>query len=207
VITFKRKRKTKDPCERCQLHRELCLCDDIPTLKFRTRVSLVIHRKELKRTTNTGRLALEALTNSCIRIRGGLDCSRLDLSDLIVPEYRSVLFFPAEDAVELNHEFVSQSSLPIQLIVPDGNWRQASKLQTRHPELASIPRVKISTANCGPFHLRKEHLAEGMSTLQAIARALAIIEGPTAAAPLEKLYHEKLQRTLRGRGACAEPLL
>lgn len=195
-----RKRKTKDPCLDCGLHKNLCICKSIPTLNLKTKICLVIHKKELKRTTNTGRLAIQSLSNSELRIRGEEDRRTLDLSDLLIPSYRTFLFYPSEDAVELNAELVSESPLPIQLIVPDGNWRQASKVHTRHPELKDIPKVKISANNTAVNHLRAEHSAEGMATLQAIAQALEIIEGPQVAAPLQKLYELKLKHTLIGRG-------
>jgi DTW domain-containing protein YfiP len=41
-----------------------------------------------------------------------------------------LLFYPSEDAVELDKELVAQDQKPIQLIVPDGTWRQASKVTT-----------------------------------------------------------------------------
>lgn len=195
-----RKRKTKDPCPDCGLHKDLCICAEIPTLNLKTKICLVIHRRELKRTTNTGQLALKSLTNSEMRIRGDKSISGLDLSDLLTPNYRTLLFYPSETAVELDENLVNESPLPIQLIVPDGNWRQASKVNTRYPELKDIQRVKIGKINPSDQHLRAEHFPEGMATLEAIATALQIIEGPEAGLQLMQLYDLKLQRTLIGRG-------
>lgn len=195
-----RKRKTKNPCSKCGLNPDLCLCSEIPSLTLKTKVCLIIHHRELKRTTNTGRLALQSLTNSEMRVRGEKDKGPLDLTDLLVPSYRSILFYPSEDSKELTVEFVNQSPLPIQLIVPDGNWRQASKVASRHPELKNIERVKISEKNTATQHLRVEHFEEGMSTLEAIAKALGIIEGSEVKEALLKLYQLKLSRTLKGRG-------
>jgi DTW domain-containing protein len=193
-----RKRKTKDPCPGCSLNKTFCVCELIPRLELRTRVALIVHAKELKRTTNTGRLAIQSLVNSSMYIRGeGREA--LDLSGLLSPNYRSVMFFPSDDAVDLSADFVGQSPLPIQLIVPDGNWRQASKVPSRHRELKDLPRVKISALNTGAFHLRAESSPEGMSTLEAIAQALKIIEGEAAFAPLMALYQAKLSATLIGR--------
>lgn len=191
-----RKRKTIDPCPTCFLHRQRCICDSIPKHDLKTRVSLIIHAKELKRTTNTGRLALHALTNSEMYIRGKTT-ERLDLSSLLVPEYETYVLFPSEDAISLEE---IQPLKPIQLIVTDGNWRQASKLNTRHPELSHLPRVKIGAANTARYHLRKEHFSEGLSTLEAIALAIRIIEGAEVGDSLLALYHKKLKATLQGRG-------
>lgn len=199
-MILNRKRKTKNPCSDCGLNPELCLCSEIPKITLRTRLCLIIHHRELKRTTNTGRLALKSLTHSEMRVRGEKGQGALDLSDLLIPSYRTVLFYPSEEAQELTTEFVNQSQLPIQLLVPDGNWRQASKVSTRHPELQHIERIKISTKNTATQHLRAEHFAEGMSTLEAIAQALGVIEGPEVRDALLKLYQLKLARTLKGRG-------
>ena len=194
-----RQRKTKNPCTRCGLNPILCICDFIPTLDLRTRLLLVVHAKELKRTTNTGKLALEALPNSIMKIRGVIN-ETLDLSDQLSSEYQSILFYPSADAIELNKEFIKSVTKPIQLIVPDGNWRQASKVHIRHLELKNIPRAMINNTNKAEHHLRAETTSYGMSTLEAIAKALGVIEGPAVEAAMMKLYRAKLNNTLKGRG-------
>ncbi|HXH73322.1 MAG TPA: tRNA-uridine aminocarboxypropyltransferase [Bacteriovoracaceae bacterium] len=198
-MNFDRKRKTKDPCEGCSLHKERCICAYIPRLNLKTKVTLVVHAKELKRTTNSGTLALKALSNSEIKIRGK-DQTALDLSTNLTSEYRTFLYYPSENAVELNEKLISESTLPIQLIVPDGNWRQASKVHYRHHELLNVPRVMISTPNLAEHHLRAENTEYGMSTLQAIALALGVIEGPEVQEKMMLLYQKKLEQTLIGRG-------
>jgi DTW domain-containing protein YfiP len=194
-----RKRKTQDPCLVCYLHKDRCICASIPTLTLQTKISLIVHAKELKRTTNTGRLAIKALTNSEMRIRG-LDHEALDLSDLLSEDFRTFLFYPADNAIELDDELVNKSKLPIQLIVPDGNWRQASKVHYRHHELDAVPRVKISTPNTMTMHMRAETTEAGMATLEAIAHALGIIEGEEVQKILMQLYINKLEATINGRG-------
>lgn len=193
---FSRKRKTVDPCPICFLHRERCICNSIPKLDLKTRLSLIIHAKELKRTTNTGRLAVQALINSQMHIRGK-DTERLDLSSLLVPEYETYVLYPSEGALNLED---IKSLKPIQLIVTDGNWRQASKINTRHPELAHLPRVKISSTNTAIHHMRKEHFSEGLSTLEAIALAFGVMEGKDVGEKLMGLYQKKLMATLQGCG-------
>ncbi len=151
------------------------------------------------RRSNTGRFALRALVNSEMRVRGKTR-ERLDLGDLLTHRYRSLLLYPSADAVELDHHFVAQEQTPIQLIVPDGTWGQASKVQSRHRELKDVPRVKISAPDRSEFHLRAQHRPEGMATLQAIAHALGVIEGDLVKAQLIKLYHAHVERTMIGRG-------
>jgi DTW domain-containing protein YfiP len=181
------------------MHRERCICEFIPFLNIKTKIALIVHAKELKRTTTTGRLALLALPNSEMIIRGQ-NKTPTDLSKLLSPEYRTLVFYPSDDAIELTTEYVNEFRLPIQLIVPDGNWRQASKVHYRHSELAHVPRVMISTPNLSKDHLRAENTEHGMATIQAIAMALGIVEGKEVGERLMNLYLKKLEQTLIGRG-------
>ncbi|MBX3021920.1 MAG: DTW domain-containing protein [Bdellovibrionales bacterium] len=199
-----RQRKTKEPCPGCFLNPQLCLCAEIPRLDLRTRVSLIIHYRELRRTTNTGRLAVKALSNSSMHVRGQ-ERETLDLSSLLLPEYENLLFFPSDDAIALTSEYVAGLRKPIHLLVPDGNWRQASKVHSRHKELSSLVRVKINEPNTAKYFLRAESSPEGMATLQAIASALRVTEGEEAFRALNALYLLKLGRTLQGRGIQVSP--
>jgi DTW domain-containing protein YfiP len=134
-----------------------------------------------------------------MRIRGEGRVT-LDLKDLLTPQYRTLLFYPSDDAVELDKELVAQERRPIQLIVPDGTWRQARKIHSRQHELKDVQRVKIGPPNNSAFQLRAQSRPEGMATLQAIAHGLGVIEGDLVRAQLMKLYHTKIERTLIGRG-------
>jgi DTW domain-containing protein YfiP len=195
--------KAKYRCQLCDPSLTLCICDELPRLELKTKVALVIHHRELSRSSNTGLLALRALVNSEVRIRGE-SREALDLSDLLSPLYRTVLFYPCAGAVELDSLFAAEDTRPIQLIVPDGTWRQARKLHSRHAELRGVPRVKISAPNQATFQLRAQSRPEGMATLQAIACALGIIEGDAVAAQMMKLYRARVERTLMARGLMRE---
>ncbi|MES2964170.1 MAG: tRNA-uridine aminocarboxypropyltransferase [Bdellovibrionota bacterium] len=194
-----RKRKTVDPCQTCFMHMERCICAFIPKLELKTKLSLVIHHRELKRTTNTGRLAVHALTNSQMIVRGK-DRTRLDLTSILSPDYDTYVLQPSEDAIDIEDLKITK---PVQLIVSDGNWRQASKLHARHPEIAHLKRIRISQKNVSKSHLRKEHFEEGFSTLEAIAITMGVLEGDSVKESLLKLYQAKLQATILGRGLTA----
>jgi DTW domain-containing protein len=186
-------------CETCGASATACLCDVVPRIDLRTKVCLVIHHRELSRSSNTGLLAIRALVNSEVRVRGE-HREALDLQDLLTKQYRSFLFYPSADAIELNQALVIREATPIQLLVPDGTWRQARKIHSRHPELRDLPRVKISTPNNSIYQLRAQSKPERMPTLQAIAHGLGIIEGDSVRAQLMKLYQAKIERTLKARG-------
>ncbi len=191
--------KAINRCPECDASRTLCMCAVLPRLDLRTKISLVIHHRELSRSSNTGLLALRALVNCELRVRGE-GWVMLDLSDLLSPQYRTLLFYPCADAVELNRQLICEDPRPLQLIVPDGTWRQARKIHSRHRELKDLPRVKISTPNDSTFQLRAQSRPEGMATLQAIAAALRLIEGDWVGDQLMQFYRARVARTLNARG-------
>lgn len=191
-----RKRKTVVPCASCRLHLSRCICQFIPSLDLKTKLTLVVHNREVKRTTSTGHLAVKALLNSELHIRGKQNAA-LDLSSILDDQYETYVLFPASDALPIESLVPKK---PVQLIVSDGNWRQAGKLQRRQPELKDVPRVCITSKNPALQNLRREHFEEGYSTLEAIALAFGFLEGACVRDQLLVLYQYKLQATLQGRG-------
>jgi DTW domain-containing protein YfiP len=190
-----RKSKTVDPCEICFLHKSRCICHLIPKIETQTKLSVIIHHRELKRTTNTGSLATHALVNSRMYIRGLIE-NTLDLSQILSDDYDSYVLYPSDDAEDIEK---IKSTKPIHLVVSDGNWRQAGKLHRRHKELSHLPRVRINEKNLATQHLRREHFEEGFSTLEAIAIAFGYLENETVKNQLLNLYQAKLAATLAGR--------
>jgi DTW domain-containing protein YfiP len=178
------------------MHGSLCVCSLIPRIETRARLCLVIHRAEDRKPTNTGRLATECLTNSEVLVRG----HHLDPRDSFVaaPGTRPLLLFPHEGAVDLAS--FAGSPEPITLVVPDGNWRQASKVRQRVSGLADIPCVKLSGGGPSQYRLRWESHEEGLATVEAIARAFGILEGPEVQAALEHVFAAMVERTLWARG-------
>jgi DTW domain-containing protein YfiP len=89
------------------------------------------------------------------------------------------------------------------LIVPDGTWRQAHKMRRRLPGLAAIPCVILPEAGRTEYRLRSEHHVGGLATLEAIARALRVLEGDagvTTEGALLELFRIMVARTLWLRG-------
>lgn len=189
-------------CERCRMHQSLCVCALIPRIETRTRVLLVIHRSEDRKPTNTGRLATECLVNSEVVVRGhrGSQVEALPIPEETTP----VLLYPAEDAVPLAElaPKLRDTGRPVTLIVPDGNWRQASKVRNRVPGLRDVACVTLPTSAAKPstYRLRAEAHAHGLATIEAIARALGILEGSAVEEALEVPFRAMVERTLWARG-------
>ncbi len=92
------------------------------------------------------------------------------------------------------------SSRPITLFVPDGTWRQASKVRRRVPCLADVPLVSLPQGSATTYRLRHEPRDGGLATMEAIARAFGILEGEAVQQALERVFRIMVERTLWSRG-------
>lgn len=174
---------------------DVCLCAIIPRLPTRTRVVLLMHWTESLATTNTGRLAALALPNSEIRLRGLKD-QPMSTEALVSEERETLLLYPDDDAEVLS----APPERPVTLLVPDGTWRQASKVARREPALAGVRRIKLAAGPKSGFRLRTAPQPHCLSTIEAIARALGVLEGEPVRASLESLFSEMVERTMSTRG-------
>jgi DTW domain-containing protein YfiP len=190
---------SKNRCARCNARQVLCLCPNSPNLELKTRVTVLIHWREVKKTTNTGVLATAALKNSEMRTRGDARYP-LRTDDLVTSEMQPLMLFPTDDAQELNAEFLAQFQKPIHLLVPDGTWSQARKVIIREDALKHILRVKLPPGPKTTYQLRHSPHEQNLSTFEAIFRSLSIIEGPHVREPLEQFFDLMQERTLWGKG-------
>jgi DTW domain-containing protein YfiP len=186
-------------CLKCKMVERLCLCALIPRLETATKVVVILHAAEDPKTTNTGRLATRALTNSKLFIHGQKGAP-LDLEGTLSRDGNTYLLFPDENAPMLSAEFVAAHKNPITLVVPDGNWSQARKMCRTIPQLAALPRVRIPYGRGSLYRIRRAPHACVVCTIEAIARALGILEttrnGSAVQRALEQLLDEMVSRVM-----------
>ncbi len=181
------RKKRHERCPACQMHIELCFCAEVPTLESAARVVMVMHRRELYKPTNTGRLALLSLSDIHLELRGDI-AGPMDLTPHQSPERRSLVLFPREDAVLLDQAFLDADPRPVTLFVPDGTWAQARRAVRRDEILRNATAIQLAPGPPSRYRLRREHLPEGLATAEALARALRVIDGPAVADALESLF-------------------
>lgn len=185
------------------MHETLCICALVPRLATRTRLELIVHTREERKPTNTGQLATRCLERSHLAIMGDRE-RPLELAPVTADE-QAVVLYPADDAVPITR--FAASERPIVLIVPDGTWRQASKMRKRIPGLAALPCVTLPDTGPTTYRLRAEVHDGGLATFEAIARALCILEGdagPPIEAAMLAVFRVMVERTLWLRGALAD---
>ena len=174
-----------DRCERCLLRRQFCLCAEVPVVETRTRVVILRHHSEVARSSNTGRLAHLALPNSEIVDHGGREgptqLPSLEGAWLVYPIGEPTLVTPAVP--------------PRQLVFLDATWSQARRMFRKLP-LRGVPILRLPDGPMPAARLRASPEEGHVSTIEAIARALRLVEGDHVAAPLETLFQTAVARAV-----------
>lgn len=184
-------------CPDCRLHLSLCFCEDLEPIPCRTHVAVLMHHIEANKTTNSGRLAAKVVNGHAFSRNPDLD--EKGVRALCRPGDTPILLFPHEDALPID-QFKNYST-PLTLIVPDGNWRQAAKLRKRFPGLAEVTAVSLPHDEAPSiYRLRTGQREGGVSTMEAVARALGVLEGPRIRTAVETYFRMMVERTLWLRG-------
>lgn len=195
-------RRTRVPdlsrrCPACLFRPENCLCPEIPRLVAPVEFVLLRHASEIRRSTNSGRWAALALSAAVIDY-GREGSTAPDLAALAGPGTWVLFPSPAPSP--------PGAGRPRRLLVLDASWSQARRMIQRVPALRLLPRLSLPPPPARE-RLRQPPRAEGMSTLEAVARALDWLGEPEAARRLDAVMQAAVtrQRLLRGQPPGAGP--
>jgi DTW domain-containing protein YfiP len=193
------------------MHLSLCICALIQPIATRTRVVLLLHQLEQGKPTNTGRLAARCLSNSLVieasggpanDLPDGPEAASTAAGAWSTPGTEALLLFPHAEARPL--EDWRGATHPITLIVPDGTWRQAKKARRRIAGLDQLPCVALPASGPSTYRLRHAARPNRLATIEAIARALGILEdslqGPLVERRLDHIFRVMVDRTLWTNG-------
>lgn len=142
------------------------------------------HHLERWRSSNSGRLAHLALTNSVIVEHGG------EGGPAVLPPLEGAwLVYP-----EGEPRTVAPVPPPRQLVFLDATWSQARRMYRKLDALRGLPILRLPDAPMPAARLRESPGQGRVSTIEAVARALRLIEGEAPAAALEALFALAVQR-------------
>jgi DTW domain-containing protein YfiP len=171
------------------------------TLSYRkiptdTRLILVINAREARKATNTGLLAAAALASSEVHVVGAYR-QPVDFPALFAPDRRNLVLFPTGASVDVS----TLPPAPSRLIVPDGDWSQAARIRRKLPDDAQCQFVHLPAAAPSEFRLRRRTglAPEALATIEAVARALGLLDGEAIERELLRVFREFQQRYLAAR--------
>lgn len=170
-------------CLSCKMSPQWCYCNQLKPVKISTKITFVIHKKELFLPSNTANLLKLISPENCeFILRGDDQIQSLKLESGHSPYY----LFPDEEATQIDENWSKSLQEPIQIIVPDGTWRQANKIKRRTPGLEKVPSIKLPHMPPSQYFLRKQKFDHGQSTFEATAFCIGLLEG-------SRIYQELME--------------
>jgi DTW domain-containing protein YfiP len=162
-------------CNVCNFALNSCVCAAVSLLNNHVKVIILQHPSEQKVTKNTAKLLPLSLTN-CQIIHGESEADFKQLNSL--PSRSTVLLYPHQHAIFLDDKPALSALEPItHLIVIDGTWKKAYKILQLTPLLQQFTAVSFKQLPKNKYTIRKAPRADSLSTLEAIAHSLQLIEG------------------------------
>ncbi len=163
-------------CEKCQFSATTCLCDDLVKVENSLSIIILQHPSELKVTKNTAKL-LPLCTEHCTLVQGQSSSDFTILNTL--PQATTALLYPDPDAILID-QVSEQSQIFSQqlthLIVIDGTWKKAFKILQLTPRLTTFKKISFATIPPNRYRIRKAPRPDSLSTLEAVAHSLMLIE-------------------------------
>src|SRR5262249_29032421 len=156
-------------------------------INARTELVLLRHAKETWRTSNTGRISALALERCEVLEVGAKGADRdafeLRIAELLEATGRIYLLYPGPGVEPPRFESAGDR---LRLSGPEGFGHQVRRLLRRGRGWANLPRLSFPGEHA--LRLRRPPNPDGMSTIEAIARALGAIEGEVIEQQLSLLY-------------------
>jgi DTW domain-containing protein len=172
-------------CPRCFGAGARCLCAQLTPIATRTRFVVLQHLLEAKKVSNTARVAALAMTSLELRTWG----DRADVVSDLTPDGTWLLSPDGKPA---------PLQAPRLVVALDASWSQARHMVQRSLPLRALTKVRLTPASVEKS--LRDAPPGGLSTLQALAHTVLLLEGEAAAAPVFALHDLLVNRTLTARG-------
>lgn len=167
-----------------------CVCALVAPIDNRTPVRVLQDPRESTHALNTARWVALGLRHAEIVAR-----ATFTPADWTIVGRQSLLLYPAD----ADGATAPPSSAPVTLVVLDGTWKQAAGILRNHPALLDLPRFGLAPTAMSAYRLRKSPRADGLSTVEAVAAALDLLDAPQRHAAMLRPFHAHLDAQIRAQ--------
>ena len=174
-------------CQTCLRPISTCICHWVTPTATAVEVVILQHPLEVDNAKGSARLLHLSLPHS--QLVTGETFDELALQALLTqPPRRAILLYPDTPNDQspdlspppvLSPDDLSNPS-GLRLIVVDGTWRKSRKMLYQNPLLQQLPRLALRDLPPSHYLIRKAHLPDQLSTLEATCAALIQLEGNVA---------------------------
>jgi len=165
-------------CEHCQLAIYACICQWQPQLNSRSEFVLLLHRIEVFKPTNTGRLIADIFPAQTHAFCWSRTEPEQALLDLLHDENRQCfIVFPADTPEAKAKSRAVFTEIPDDgkiktFILLDATWKQSGRMFHLSKWLENIPCVSLPEGVLRGYAVRKSHQDDYFSTAEAAALCL-----------------------------------
>jgi DTW domain-containing protein YfiP/ribosomal protein S18 acetylase RimI-like enzyme len=210
-----RSRTPRATCPGCARPPVLCVCEALPRSRIRcaTRVVVLQHPREFRRRSlSTAPLLPKVLERCTVVVGYSFAALPEPLRDYVEGGGRPLLLYPGAGAISLDEGGGELPGAALAapgggggapeggrvLVLIDGTWGEAARMVRSSPALVSrCARVQFASEAASIYEgLRKEPEAHCLSTLEACARALVLLEPGAGPAKEAREYLEGAMRCL-----------
>jgi len=183
--TFNARGVTLKRCKQCQLGLQTCICEWRKPSQSQLHFILIMHRDEVYKPTNTGRLIADLFPEQCQAfLWSRTDPDKTLLALLNDNRRHCQLVFPASEndirTVASRPPERLEESAPINTVVLlDGTWKQARKMYSQGKWMRHLPILDLSHTlsesqhKWGNYRVRQACEDGQLATAEAAALALA----------------------------------
>ncbi len=167
-------------CPRCQLRH--CICPFRNSLTVDFDVVLLMHRNEILKPTNTGRLIADCFPNNTYAFiweRTVLDCQLKELLAmatrhwlLLFPGEKNPSYQPSLDNKGTAETLDASTPKKTTFLIIDGTWKQARKVYSQSPWLQTMPALTLNPSTSSEYNMRKAPSEFQTSTAEAFISTL-----------------------------------
>jgi DTW domain-containing protein YfiP len=178
-------------CRRCLRPERFCVCAGLGPIPSRTRVVLLQHPREARLAICSAWLTRIALENA--ELHRGVSFEAEPRVREVVAAPGAALLFPGGVPAA-----VAAAEPPRTLVVIDGTWLQAEKMLQANPAIAALPRIALAPDRPSGYRELRREPAEGhLSTIEAVALALGVLEAdPARFEPMARAFHRMVELQL-----------
>jgi DTW domain-containing protein YfiP len=175
-------RSTRAQCPECLRPLQTCICRWVASVSSQVEVLILQHPMEVANAKGSARLLHLSLSNSRLECGEAFEADRL--GELLSGDRRNLLLYPetADDKSlglatpqMFDQDWLGEPQR-LRLVVLDGTWRKSRKMLYMNPPLQALPRLPLRDTPPSHYLIRKAHLPDQLSTLEATAYALAQLE-------------------------------
>ncbi|WP_090314538.1 tRNA-uridine aminocarboxypropyltransferase [Duganella sp. CF517] len=188
-------RGTRAHCAACLRPQQTCICRWVASVSNQVEVLILQHPMEVANAKGSARLLHLSLSGSRLECGEAFEPDRL--GELLSGGRRNVLLYPetADDKSlglatpqMFDQDWLGEPQR-LRLVVLDGTWRKSRKMLYLNPPLQALPRLPLRDTPPSHYLIRKAHLPDQLSTLEATAYALAQLENdPRKFTPLIEAF-------------------